>query len=147
MKIDYNGFAALCPHKKGVILNSKSISVIEFIKKPKRMYQESITKTRPGVILTREKNKNEIIIIAKFRKELRKKIPKKLLVKTIISSIDFKKENLIKSFRKMLYFNFTEKDLKKLSASKCLFEVPKQLRRSLEGERMYLKAKGRYYEL
>ncbi len=147
MKIDYYDFAALCPHKKGVIKNSKSIRVLEFIKEPKRLHLDVITDSRPGQIIKKEISKNKIVIRAKFRKPPKKKIQKKQLIRTIMTSIDFKKENLEKSFTKMLYYNFTEKDLEKLVNSKCIFEIPKAFKNMLEGERMYLKARGKYYEL
>lgn len=147
MKIDYSGFAALCPHKKGTIKNSKSIGVIEFIKKPKRFHSDITTETKRGKILSKKISKNELVITAKFRKPSKKKILKEHLVRTIMSSIDFKKENLEKSFRKMLFFNFGEKDLERFKNNKCVFEIPKEFRNILEGERMYLKVRSKYYEL
>lgn len=69
------------------------------------------------------------------------------MLKMILGNIDLHKKSMKRVLSKLLYYNFTTEDLKRMTKEKVYFERPKEFEHSWQGERIYLKMKEKYYEV
>jgi len=147
MPTKFYGLLSLSAMKRGAIAKGKKIGIHKRLTKAGSFDFVEIVETRMGEILSVKKTKNWLHITAKFKKRNKKKIQKKKIIQMIMQSVDFKRKNLERLFTKMFYLNFTEQDLERILKNKAKFELPRAFLGKEAGEEVFLKVKGKYYEI